>query len=831
MTEETRITIVEDQLKEAYLDYSMSVIVGRALPDIRDGLKPVHRRILYSMSEMGLTNNKPFVKSARIVGDCFKYHPHGDAAIYDSLVRMVQSFSLRYPLVAGHGNFGSADYTTQASLRYTEAKLAKIGEELLFDIDKDTVDFVPNFDGSMKEPALLPSRVPNLLLNGSSGIAVGMATNIPPHNLSEIVSGIIAFIDNNEINVEELMNYIKGPDFPTGGIIVGAYGIKSAYKTGRGKLLIRSKIELEEKRIVVKEIPYQVNKTQLIEGIVELINNKVVEGISDIRDESDKTGMSLIIEIKKGFNPETVLNQLYKHSQLQTTFGVIMLALDGNQPKIFNLKEAVSSYIFHRKEIVTRRTKFELKKAEDRLHILEGLLICLKNIDAVVALIKKSKDPAVAKHGLMNNYELTEIQAQAILDLKLQRLTSLEQNKINIEHDEIVKLVIELKDILAKEPRIYAIIKDELLDIKNRFGDERRTEIIERDSEPEANESSLINEEDVVVTITNEGYIKQTSLELYKQQKRGGKGIIATTTKEEDIVQHLFITSNHNYLLFFTNKGKLHWLKVYQVQEASRYSKGKAIVNLLNLKDEKISAVLPIAKFDSQQYLLFATKKGILKKTSLEEYSRPRQGGIAAINLKENDDLVQVRLTPGNLDMVLATKKGLAMRFNETDVNPVGRNASGVIGIRLENDDEVIGLEVALKTGNILTVTENGYGKRTEIGEYRHIRRGGKGVINIQTSERNGDVVGIKTVKDNDEIMLISKNGVIIRVPVSDISIVGRNTQGVRIMKLDDKDKVKTIARVITENNHNGNGNNGNRYDNSSAENNSSPSSRQAEPI
>jgi len=816
MPEENKIMIVEDQLKEAYLDYSMSVIIGRALPDIRDGLKPVHRRILYSMGEMGLTNNKPFVKSARIVGDCFKYHPHGDAAIYDSLVRMAQNFSLRYPLVSGHGNFGSADYPQQASLRYTEAKLSKMGEELLFDIDKDTVTFVPNFDGSMKEPELLPSRVPNLLINGSSGIAVGMATNIPPNNLTELIDGIVKFIEDQNRSVEELMHYIKGPDFPTGGIIVGTSGIKSAYKTGRGKILIRSKVEVEERRVIVKEIPYQINKPQLIEGIVELVNNKVVEGISDIRDESDKKGMSLVIEIKKGFNPETVLNQLYKHSQLQTTFGVIMLALDRNQPKIFNLKEAISSYVLHRKDIVTRRTKFELKKAEDRLHILDGLVICLKNIDAIVSLIKKSKDPGIAKQGLIKNYELTEIQAQAVLDLKLQRLTSLEQDKINKEHDELIDVIKELKDILSKEPRIYAIIKDELLDIKNRFGDERRTEIIESNPDEDITEESLINKEDVVVTITEAGYIKQTSLDEYRQQRRGGKGIIATTTKEEDIVSHLFITNNHNYLLFFTNKGKVHWLKVYQIPEASRYSKGKAIVNLLHLADEKINAVLPIIEFKKELFLLFSTEKGILKKTSLEEYSRPRQGGITAINLREDDELVQVRLTPGNLEMVLATKKGLAVRFNETDVSTVGRTAIGVIGVRLEKDDEVIGLEVALKTGTLLTVTENGYGKRSKIDEYRLIRRGGKGVINMQTSERNGNVVGIKTVKDNDEIMLITKNGVIIRVPVSDVSVIGRNTQGVRIMKLDENDKIKTVARVIAENNHNNNdnGNNTNKNGN-----------------
>ena len=805
MPEEIQQKLIEDEMQEAYIDYSMSVIVGRALPDVRDGLKPVHRRILYAMNDLGLLSNKPFKKSARIVGNTLGlYHPHGDTAVYDALVRLAQDFSLRYPLVDGQGNFGSIDGFSAASMRYTEARLSKIAEELLVDIDKDTVNFTPNFDNSLKEPVVLPSRIPNLLVNGSSGIAVGMATNIPPHNIREISNALISIIDNKETTTDELMNYIKGPDFPTGGFILGRAGIKQAYKSGKGKLIVRAKSKIEKNKIIITEIPYMVNKTSLIEDIVSLVKDKRIEGISDIRDESDRRGMSIVIETKN-INPEIVLNNLCKYTQLQTTFGVIMLALHDNQPRVMPIKQMLAYYLDHRKDVVTRRTKFDLDKAEKRAHILEGLKAALKDIDNVIALIKKSKDVLTAKASLMNNYQLTEIQSNAILEMRLQRLTSLERNKIDEEYSSLLKLIKELKDILASEQKILWIIKNELTEIRDKYQDERRTQIL--DVEYEIETEDLVKEEDIVITSTHSGYIKQIPLETYKQQRRGGKGIIATIPKEEDIVEHLFVTNTHSYLLFFTNKGKVHWLKAFQIPQASRYSKGKAIVNLLNLEeDEMVNTILPIYSFEDHHYLLFATKKGIIKKTSLLEFSNPRRGGIKAVSLKE-DELVQVRLTPGNLDFILATKNGLALRFNETDVRSVGRNASGVRGIRLRKNDCVIGMEVALTSATLLTVTENGYGKRTDVNEYRTIRRGGKGVISIQTKyiypdSKNGAVIGIKTIKDNDEVMLISQKGVIIRIAAKDIGIKGRNTQGVRLMKLVD-DKVKTLARVIVkDNNH-----------------------------
>ena len=805
MPEEIQQKLIEDEMQEAYIDYSMSVIVGRALPDVRDGLKPVHRRILYAMNDLGLLSNKPFKKSARIVGNTLGlYHPHGDTAVYDALVRLAQDFSLRYPLVDGQGNFGSIDGFSAASMRYTEARLSKIAEELLVDIDKDTVNFIPNFDNSLKEPVVLPSRIPNLLVNGSSGIAVGMATNIPPHNIREISNALISLIDNKETTTDELMNYIKGPDFPTGGFILGRAGIKQAYKSGKGKLIVRAKSKIEKNKIIITEIPYMVNKTSLIEDIVSLVKDKRIEGISDIRDESDRRGMSIVIETKN-INPEIVLNNLCKYTQLQTTFGVIMLALHDNQPRVMPIKQMLAYYLDHRKDVVTRRTKFDLDKAEKRAHILEGLKAALKDIDNVIALIKKSKDVLTAKASLMNNYQLTEIQSNAILEMRLQRLTSLERNKIDEEYSSLLKLIKELKDILASEQKILWIIKNELTEIRDKYQDERRTQIL--DVEYEIETEDLVKEEDIVITSTHSGYIKQIPLETYKQQRRGGKGIIATIPKEEDIVEHLFVTNTHSYLLFFTNKGKVHWLKAFQIPQASRYSKGKAIVNLLNLEeDEMVNTILPIYSFEDHHYLLFATKKGIIKKTSLLEFSNPRRGGIKAVSLKE-DELVQVRLTPGNLDFILATKNGLALRFNETDVRSVGRNASGVRGIRLRKNDCVIGMEVALTSATLLTVTENGYGKRTDVNEYRTIRRGGKGVISIQTKyiypdSKNGAVIGIKTIKDNDEVMLISQKGVIIRIAAKDIGIKGRNTQGVRLMKLAD-DKVKTLARVIVkDNNH-----------------------------
>ena len=798
MPEEIQDRLIQDEIRQAYMDYAMSVIVSRAIPDVRDGLKPVHRRILYTMWNMGLKHDKPFVKSARIVGDCFKYHPHGDAAIYDSLVRMVQNFSLRYPLVHGHGNFGGAGGEfSAAQMRYTEAKLNKLSEDLLIDIDRDTVDFVPNFDGSLKEPTVLPSKLPNLLINGSSGIAVGMATNIPPHNIREVCDAIIFAIDHPECNSLELMKFINGPDFPTGGIILGENGIRSAYETGKGKLIVRAKAEVEDGKIIITEIPYMVNKSLLIEDIARLVQEKRIEGVSDMRDESDRKGMRIVIEIKKNFDGELILNQLYKLSSLQTTFGIINLALVNGEPKVLNLKDTVKEFIVHRKNVVIRRTKFELDKAEKRAHILLGLKIALANIDPVVQLIKRSESVDVARIGLVQRFELTEIQANAILEMRLQRLTSLETRKIQEEYENLLILIEELKNILADIGKIFGIIKRELNEIKSEYGDERKTLISNQIEEVVTNED-LINEEDIVVTITSSGYAKQTSLELYRNQGRGGTGIRATTTKEEDVVQELFITSNLSQLLFFTNKGRLHWLKAYEIPEASRYAKGGALINLLQLGEgEKVSAVLPIKEFDDKHSLIFVTKKGILKKSLLSEYSNPRKGGINAINLIENDEVVQVRLTPGYLNFIIGTKNGQAVKFSEENVRVMGRNATGVRGIRLRDNDEVIGMEVALEDGDLLTVTEKGYGKRTSMNEYRLIKRGGSGVKNINVTEKNGKVVGIKTVKDYDEIMCITDKGQIIRTEVNNISRVGRNSQGVRLIRLKENDKVASVSRVV----------------------------------
>ncbi len=800
MPEQIQTKLIEEEMKSSYIDYAMSVITARAIPDVRDGLKPVHRRILYSMHEMGLTNNKPFVKSARIVGDCFKYHPHGDAAIYDSLVRMTQDFSLRYPLVNGHGNFGSIDFAEPAQMRYTEARLSKIGEELLYDLDKDVVDFIPNFDGSLKEPIILPSKIPNLLINGSSGIAVGMTTNIPPHNINEIIDAVNLFIENKEIDVMELINLVHGPDFPTGGIISGKQGVIEAYKTGRGKIIVKAKTKIETRKIIVEEIPYQVNKTLLIENIADLVKDKKIEGISDIRDESDRKGMRLVIELKASANPEIVLNQLYQHTQLQTTFGIIMLALDENKPKIMNLKELINAFIKHRFIVITKRNRFELDKAEKRSHILEGLKIALENIDDVVKLIKQSNNVEKAKQELISTFTLSNEQALAILDMKLQRLTSLEQSKMQKEHDELIKLIKELKEILANENKIYEIMKNELNELKEKYGDNRKT-LIEENGHEVLTED-LIQKEDVVVTMTYSGYIKQTPLDEYRQQKRGGKGIIAAETKEQDIVKDLFITSNINNLLFFTNKGKCFQLKTYELPLEGRYSRGKAIVNLLKLgENEKLNVVLPINKFD-ESYLIFITKKGIIKKTKLNEYENPRSSGLTAIKLLEKDELVNVILTSGNDEIMLGTKFGLASRFNEKDVTIVGRNSIGVRGIKLNKDDEVIGMEKINEISTLLTITNNGYGKRTGINQYRLIRRGGKGVTNILTKylkedSRNEDVVAIKSVLNDEEIMIITEKGITIRISANQISVVGRNTQGVRLIKLDNNDKVSSVAKII----------------------------------
>jgi DNA gyrase subunit A len=795
-------TEIEDEMKKSFLEYSMSVIVSRALPDVRDGLKPVHRRILYAMDEIGLQYNKAFKKCARIVGEVLgKYHPHGDTAVYDALVRMAQPWSLRYPLVQGQGNFGSIDGDSQAAMRYTEARLSKISDEILKDIDKETVEFQDNFDGSLKEPKILPSVLPNLLVNGSSGIAVGMATNIPPHNLNEVCNAIKAQIENPEITIKELSEIIKGPDFPTGGLLCGRKGILRAYTNGRGKVKVRSLILTEEKKektkLIVKEIPYMVTKSSLLEQIVRLVKDKKVEGISGLRDESDREGMRIVIELKRDANPDIVINQLYKHSRLETTQGVRFLSLVDNVPKLLNLKELIQHHIKHRIDIITKRTEYDLKKAEQRAHILEGLIIALKNIDKVIKKIRNSDDAKEAKDKLIQSFDLTEIQADAILDMKLQKLASLEQEKIKDEYDELQKTIDELKQILGSKEAILNIIVEELNYLKEKFGDERRTKIIEYEGDLEIED--LIEEEDMVVTISHSGYIKRLPITTYRQQYRGGKGVIGAETKEEDFIEHIFIANTHSYLLVFTNKGKVYWVKVFRIPESGRYSKGKAIVNLLEgiEKDEQISAVIPVKEFDDQHYLLFATKKGIVKKTNLKAYSRPRRGGIWAINLEGNDDLIGVVLTDGQKQIILASKFGQAVKFDEKDARPIGRYSKGVIGMRLKKNDKVVGMVIAENDKTLLTVTENGYGKRTEISEYRLINRGGLGVINIKTTKRNGNVVSVKSVTEEDEIILTSKEGKVIRTSCKFISVIGRNTQGVRIMKLNPGDKFVDVAKIV----------------------------------
>jgi DNA gyrase subunit A len=793
MADKVQQRLIEEEMKEAYIDYAMSVIVSRALPNVCDGLKPVHRRILYAMKDMGMLHNKPFKKCARIVGEVLgKYHPHSDTAVYDSLVRMAQDFSLRYPLINGHGNFGSVDGDRAAAMRYTEARLQKMASDLLEDIDKNTVEYTDNFDASLKEPIVLPSKLPNLLINGSSGIAVGMATNIPPHNVSEALDACIAFVDNQEISINELMKYVKGPDFPTGGIILGSNGIIKAYKTGRGSIRIRSRVDVEENKLIVSEIPYQVNKTTLIEGIVNLVKEKRIEGISDIRDESDRDGMRVVIILKKNVNPELLLNQLYRLSQLEVSYGMNMLALVNNQPKTLSLFDLVKEFVFHRKRIVFRRTKFDLDKAEKRAHILEGLKIALENIDEVVKIIKSSKDVEGARKLLISTFSLSLEQCQAILDMRLHRLTSLETNKIREEYIDLIRLIKELKEILADENRIFKIIKEEFLEMKKKYGDERRTELL--DVEEEIEDEDLIKKENVVVTVTHDGYVNRLPVETYKQQGRGGKGIRATGTKDEDFVEHIFTTSTHDYLLFFSNLGRVYWSKAYSIPSGSRYAKGMNLVNLLRLsKDEKIRTVIPVSNFDLG-YLNIITKKGLIKKTALKEYGRPRKGGIVAVNLKQADKLVDVILTKDGEELVVATASGRAIRFKDEAIRPVGRNSMGVRAIKLRSD-KVIGVDIA--RDSLLTITENGYGKRTDIKEYNVINRGGLGVINIKTSERNGKVIGIKSVKSEEDLMLVTKKGTLIRVSTKNISKIGRNTQGVRIMKLGSGDKVISVARVF----------------------------------
>ena len=817
MTEETsqklgtRIIprIIQEEMKQAYLDYSMSVIVGRALPDVRDGLKPVHRRVLFTMWDIGLTHDKPYKKSANVVGNCMaRFHPHGDAAIYDTLVRMAQDFSLRYPLVDGQGNWGSIDGDPAAAMRYTECRLTKLAEEMLEDIDKKTVRFIPNFDSSVTEPVVLPSKLPNLLINGSSGIAVGMATNIPPHNIGEVIDAAIKQIDNPELSVEEILGIIQGPDFPTGALIYGRNGIREAYLNGRGKVIVRAKTTIEQEKnksaIIVNEIPFMVNKSELLEEMADLVRDKKITGISDLRDESDRHGIRVVIELKKDADSNVVLNQLFQHSRLQTTFGIIMLALVNNEPKILSIKQLLHHYIEHRKDVVRKRTLFDLNKAQTRAHILEGLIIALSNINSIIKLIKESKSVENAREALASNFNLTSEQAVAILEMRLQRLTSLEQEKIRHEHADLLKLIEELESVLSNPQKILGIIKKELNELKQKYNDGRRTQIAELETAELATED-LIKDEEMAITITNSGYIKRLPLQTYKLQHRGGKGVIATTTKDEDIVKDIFVASTHSYILFFTNKGRVYWMKVYNIPEASRQARGKAIVNLLEMQsNENITALIPVRNFDNSHYLVMSTKKGTAKKTELMAYSNPRRHGIVAITLEDGDELINVELTDGNQQIILATKDGNAVRFEEKNVRPTGRSAQGVKGISLKDNDEVIGMVVASDQKTLLSVTENGYGKRTPISEYRLINRGGLGVINIQCSERNGKVVAICPLADNDDVIFISKNGIIIRVPASDISVIGRNTQGVRIMKLEENDKV--VSAIMVEQNSNSNG-------------------------
>lgn len=795
---------IEDEMKESYLSYSMSVIIGRALPDVRDGLKPVHRRILYGMHEAGNAWNRPYKKSARIVGDVMgRYHPHGDAAIYDTLVRIAQDFSMRYPLVDGQGNFGSIDGDPAAAMRYTEVRLARIAGELLEDLDKETVDFIPNYDGGETEPVVLPAKLPNLLLNGASGIAVGMSTNIPPHNIGELVDAIVAQIKNPDITVDELMKNIPGPDFPTGGFILGREAIRSAYTTGRGILRIRARAVIEKQKkgdreiIIVNEIPYQVNKAKLIERIAALVKEEKIKGISDLRDESDRDGIRIVIEVRKGDIAEVVLNQLYKHTPMDTSFGVIMLALVGNQPRVLSLKDTIGQFIEHRKEVITRRTQFELAKAEARLHILEGLKIALDNLDEVIKLIRGSESPAVAKEGLITQLSLSDKQAQAILDMRLQRLTALERDKILEERKEILETVKRLKEILGNDQMILDIAVDELGQIKEQYKDERRTEIM--DSAEEISIEDLIADEDMVVTISHQGYIKTTPLSIYRSQRRGGKGRTGASSKDSDFVEELFIASKHKHLLFFTNHGKCYWLKVHEIPEAGPTARGKAMVNVLNLaKEERVETVLPIIDFTRDQYIVMATKEGKVKKTKLKAYSNPRAGGIIALNIREGDELIGAALTNGDDDIFLSSRNGKSIRFKETDVRDMGRTATGVIGINLDKDDEVVSLEVIQdQNAHILTVTDLGYGKRTVINEYRITRRGGKGVITIRSTDKNGKVIRTLQVTNDTQIMLVTTpSGKVIRLEASGISVYGRGAQGLRLIGLEKGEKVAAVAKV-----------------------------------
>ena len=796
---------IVDEMKESYLNYSMSVIVSRALPDVRDGLKPVHRRILYGMNDLAAGWNRPYKKSARIVGEVMgKYHPHGDSAIYDALVRMAQNFSMRYELIDGQGNFGSIDGDRAAAMRYTESRMTRLGSEFLRDLDKDTVDWVPNFDESLREPTLLPTTIPGLLINGSEGIAVGMATKIPPHNLNEVVSALVALIENSDISLNDLMNKIPGPDFPTGGMMLGIDGIKSAYECGRGKIKIRGRAHVETKKsgkesIIISEIPFQVNKSNLIEKIADLVRDKRVEGISDLRDESDKDGMRIVVEIKRGSVPEVILNQLYKFTQLQDTFGIILLALIKGVPRVMGLVEILQHFIDFRHGIVVRRTEFELREAEARAHILEGLKVALDNIDDVIVIIRGSKDPIQAKEGLMNGFDLSEIQSQAILDMRLQRLTGLEVDKVVTEYKEVIKIISKLKGVLGSKAQRMDIIKQELLEIRNQFGDERRTEIVAVVTD--FSMEDMIAEEDMVVTITHNGYIKRTPVTTYRSQRRGGRGVQGAGSREEDFIQHLFIANTHNYMLFFTDRGKCYWLKVYDIPQGGRAARGRAVVNLVGCEPgEKVEAFVSVKEFDDEHFIVMATKKGIIKKTALSAYGNPRKGGIYAIEIRDDDRLIEARITDGENDILIGTREGKSIRFSEGDIRSTGRKTMGVRGIALSSkSDFVVGMLVVKREGTILVATEKGYGKRTDVIQYRTQKRGGKGVMTMRTTDKTGKMVSIMEVVDSDDLIVITNKGVLMRQPISKIRTIGRVTQGVRLVKLDKGSTISSITRVVHE--------------------------------
>ena len=796
---------IVDEMKESYLNYSMSVIVSRALPDVRDGLKPVHRRILYGMSELGSNWNRPYKKSARIVGDVLgKYHPHGDGSIYDALVRMAQDFSMRYELVDGQGNFGSIDGDNAAAMRYTESRMTKLSSEMLKDLEKNTVEWEPNFDETLKEPSVLPSSIPTLLINGSEGIAVGMATKIPPHNITEVLNGIISLIDNSDITIEELMKDIKGPDFPTSGLILGMDGLKSAYETGRGKIKMRAKAHIESAKngkdsIVITEVPYQTNKANVVEKIADLVRDKKVIGISDLRDESDKDGIRVVIETKRDAVPEVILNQLYKHTQLQDTFGIILLALVDGVPKIMPLKTVLNHFIEFRHEIVVRRTTYELEQAEARAHILEGLKIALDNIDEIIAIIRGSKDPLQAKEGLMNGFNLSELQAQAILDMRLQRLTGLEVEKVVEEYKELIKLISHLKGILESKSQRMDIIKSEMIEIRDQYGDERRTEIIPVDSD--FSMEDMIAEEEVVLTITHQGYIKRTALNTYRTQRRGGRGVQGAMSKDEDFVEHLFIANTHNYMLFFTDQGKCYWLKVYDIPQGGRATRGRAIVNLIGCEPgEKVEAFVSVKEFDDNHYIVMCTRNGIVKKTVLSAYGNPRKGGIYAIDIRDGDKLIEARISNGEHDILLGTYEGKSIRFSENNIRPSGRKTMGVKGISLgSKEDHVVGMLIVRREGTILVATEKGMGKRTDVIQYRTQSRGGKGVMTMRCTEKTGKMVNIMEVVDSDDLIIITDSGVLMRQPVSDIRSIGRVTQGVKLVKLDQGTSISSITRVISE--------------------------------